>query len=809
MLRLSLLALAAYVAWDSRMYAIREYGMLIHEFDPWFNFHATEYLHINGLKKFFTWFDHTAWYPIGRPVGTTIYPGMQLTSVAIWHVLKYIGMPMSLNDICVYVPTWFGAAASLVTGALAAEASGVPAAAPAAAYVMALIPAHTMRSVGGGYDNESIAVTAMVGTFYLWVRCLRTKASWPWAIAAAAAYTYMVAAWGGYVFVINTIGAHAGLLLLLGRAGDEEYKAFTIFFTLGTLGAMQVPCVYLTPIKSLEQIGPLAIFIGYQVVGLWRLLGSVYGYPRDSSKFRELRLKVALAAGGVAALVLGMLIQMGHFGPVSARVSGLFIKHMKTGNPLVDSVAEHQPTRPDAYWAYLNTACVAAPAGWALLFWRPTHAKIFVLMWAVFGAFFSRKMSRLIILMGPIASVLSGISIGLVLAWALSQYVVLLEVRKFWDLKGSASEPTTAEETPAEPTAAVADADADKAAALSPGPPSSKKADKAAKYASKKEEKKAQGSADTTTPLQQLVALWDKACATAAWLYDTRVARVLRVAAAIAALYFAQHYAKDFYGYGHMFAERMSNPSLIVKGRLQNGREVTVTDYLDSYKWLAANTPLDARVLSWWDYGYQISGIANRTTLADGNTWNHEHIALVGRCLALPEKRAHKLVRHLADYVLVWSGGGGDDLAKSPHIARISNSVFGDICPNDPMCYTFTINQRTGQPTPTMAASLLFKLTENKVRPDVAVDPELFKEVYTSKFRKVRIYEVLKVSKKSRAWVANPANRLCDAPGSWYCPGQYPPGLPVNMTSMKQKGFKSLDYNKHGLKGADMGFQRE
>ena len=34
-----------------------------------------------------------------------------------------------------------------------------------------------------------------------------------------------------------------------------------------------------------------------------------------------------------------------------------------------------------------------------------------------------------------------------------------------------------------------------------------------------------------------------------------------------------------------------------------------------------------------WDYGYQISQIANRTTLADGNTWNHEHIALLGKML--------------------------------------------------------------------------------------------------------------------------------------------------------------------------------
>lgn len=57
--------------------------------------------------------------------------------------------------------------------------------------------------------------------------------------------------------------------------------------------------------------------------------------------------------------------------------------------------------------------------------------------------------------------------------------------------------------------------------------------------------------------------------------------------------------------------------------------------------------------MAWWDYGYQIAGIANRTTLADGNTWNHEHIALLGLCLSSPIPEAHKIARHLADYVLV------------------------------------------------------------------------------------------------------------------------------------------------------------
>ena len=88
-------------------------------------------------------------------------------------------------------------------------------------------------------------------------------------------------------------------------------------------------------------------------------------------------------------------------------------------------------------------------------------------------------------------------------------------------------------------------------------------------------------------------------------------------------------------------------------------------------------------IITRWDYGYEISQIANRTTLADGNIWNHEHIALLGKILVSPVKESHAILHHLADYVLVWStrfvGNSGDDIAKSPHMARIGASVFKDV----------------------------------------------------------------------------------------------------------------------------------
>ena len=102
-----------------------------------------------------------------------------------------------------------------------------------------------------------------------------------------------------------------------------------------------------------------------------------------------------------------------------------------------------------------------------------------------------------------------------------------------------------------------------------------------------------------------------------------------------------------------------------------------------------------------------------------------------------------------------------------------------------------------------MSESLLFRLHSNGLAPGVEVDRNRFKEVYKSKYGKVRIYKVLSVSKESKEWVKN--NRQCDVEGSWYCPGQYPPGLQKVLKD--KKDFKQLeDFNAKGE--ADDEYQR-
>jgi dolichyl-diphosphooligosaccharide--protein glycosyltransferase len=101
-----------------------------------------------------------------------------------------------------------------------------------------------------------------------------------------------------------------------------------------------------------------------------------------------------------------------------------------------------------------------------------------------------------------------------------------------------------------------------------------------------------------------------------------------------------------------------------------------------------------------------------------------------------------------------------------------------------------------------MEASLLYKLHGHNQKPGVTADPNRFREVFTSKYGKVRIFKVLGVSEESKAFVADPANRDCDVEGGWFCRGIYPPAL--ESTLQKKNDFAQLeDFNKKKNSEAD------
>jgi dolichyl-diphosphooligosaccharide--protein glycosyltransferase len=626
----------------------------------------------HGVWEFFDWFDTMSWYPIGRHVGSTTFPGLQITSVFLYHFLEFIGFPMSINDICVFVPAVFGSLCTFFTYLLTTEVSRSPNAGVAAALIMSILPAHLMRSVAGGYDNEAIALTAIVSTFYFWCRSIRTPSSWYlFAPLTALSYIYMVAAWGGYTFVLNMIGLHAGFLVAIGRYSHWLHASYSVFYIFGTAGAIQFPIVGWLPLKSMEQVMPLMVFVGLQFfrfMYFWKEKNNMT--PKE---FQAFQVRFIGLCGAVGAVVFGYLFFSGWLGPFSNRIRSLFIPHTRTGNPLVDSVSEHQATSPSYYWQYFHYVYYIAPFGFFLLFNRMTDAKIFGILFCLLSYYFSHKMVRLLLILSPSAAMVAGMLVWLVVKWSLQQ------------ITGQASQDSSSASPKATP----------KKGAQSP-------------------------ALEIPDGLRTLFPL---------------IAIVCLISVGMAGYHYYEHC--------DMMAHQMSHPQILVQGRNHKGETVIIDDFMQSYWWLRDHTPPDARVMAWWDYGYQINGVANRTTIADGNTWNHEHIALLGKALVSPEKKAWRIARHLADYVLVWTtrfaGMYGDDLAKMPHIGNIAGSVYKDVPRTG-----YTMDEK-GRPSELMRQSLLYKLSVAGLVPG-AEPLTYFKEAYTSPNKMVRIYKVLNVA---------------------------------------------------------------
>eukprot|EP00760_Papus_ankaliazontas_P000788 PhM_4_TR10228/c2_g1_i1/m.37143/K07151/STT3; dolichyl-diphosphooligosaccharide--protein glycosyltransferase len=460
---------------------------------------------------------------------------------------------MSLNDVCCMIPCWFGVSASALLGLLTYECSGSKNAAALATFIMGVIPAHIMRSVGGGYDNESIAMTAMCLTFYCWVRSQRENISGVcavfWGVLTGFAYGYMVAAWGGYVFVLNMIGLHAIFLTAKdwfnGVYTASVFYAYTPFFVIGTWIAIQIPVVGQTPLRSFEQIVPLLFLIGVTVLHMSEFTRRAAGnVPIWSPQGIRIRMRYFTGLGCVLVAIAAVLYPSGYFGPLTSRVRSLFVRHTRTGNPLVDSVSEHQPASAEAYWYFLHICYTFSQVGFFITCAnvKKMRQASFLLLYAAAAFFFSTKMARLMILAGPVASALSGVMLSTLYEFAYGQL--------WWN-------------------------------------------DDAEERAAK--------AAEDATKSTKRISIGDQFKHT--W---TRL-RTLRIALSIVILLYPIVHPQEvvtFLAHCESQAIAHSAPKIMFEAKLKDGEHAIIDDYRQAYFWLRDNTPEDSRVMAWWDYGY-------------------------------------------------------------------------------------------------------------------------------------------------------------------------------------------------------------
>ncbi|XP_067666152.1 dolichyl-diphosphooligosaccharide--protein glycosyltransferase subunit STT3A [Haliotis asinina] len=589
LLKMMVLAIASVLSFSTRLFSVLRFESVIHEFDPYFNYRTTRFLAEEGFYSFHNWFDDRAWYPLGRIIGGTIYPGLMLTSAILYHILNFLHITIDVRNVCVFLAPLFSSFTTIVTYLLTKELKDAGAGLVAAA-MLSIVPGYISRSVAGSYDNEGIAIFCMLFTYYLWIKSVKTGSIY-WSVFCALAYFYMVSSWGGYVFLINLIPLHVLALMLTGRYSHRIYVSYTTVYCLGTILSMQIPFVGFQPVQSSEHMAALGVFGLCQVHAFVDYLRSKLSYEQFTLLFRSLVLFVGSAVFAAAAIATAL----GKISPWTGRFYSLLDpSYAKNNIPIIASVSEHQPTTWSSFYFDLQFLVFMFPVGLYFCFSKLTDANIFIIMYGVTSIYFAGVMVRLMLVLAPVMCVLSGIGVSSIL----STYMKNLDVAR-----------------------------------------------------KDKKPKRADGS----YPLKNEIA-----------------SGVVMIMTAFLIMY--------TFHCTWVTSEAYSSPSIVLSARGGDGSRIIFDDFREAYYWLRHNTPEDAKVMSWWDYGYQITAMANRTILVDNNTWNNTHISRVGQAMSSTEEKAYEIMQELdVNYVLVIFGGltgySSDDINKFLWMVRIGGST--------------------------------------------------------------------------------------------------------------------------------------
>ena len=332
---------------------------------------------------------------------------------------------------------------------------------------------------------------------------------------------------------------------------------------------------------------------------------------------------------GLPALAFGFLVLItasGLIAPWSGRFYSLWdTGYAKIHIPIIASVSEHQPTAWPAFFFDLNMLIWLFPAGVYMCFRNLKDEHVFIVIYAVLASYFAGVMVRLMLTLTPIVCVAA--------AMVLSQILDTFTVAK----------------QPEEPSETQAN-----------GPKANGSANLGDKLASAIPE----SLRSTKQPLVGIYSYLSKSLMTGA--------------ITVYLLLFVLHCT-------WVTSNAYSSPSVVLASRLPDGSQHIIDDYREAYYWLRQNTHPTAKVMSWWDYGYQIGGMADRPTLVDNNTWNNTHIATVGKAMSSREEVSYPIMRqHEVDYVLVVFGGllgySGDDINKFLWMVRIAEGKTKTCC---------------------------------------------------------------------------------------------------------------------------------
>mgnify|MGYP001807354709 CR=1 FL=1 len=332
-----------------------DYGNELMEFDPFFNFRATEYIVENGFTEYFTWHDDKTWYlPLdstgigqeregdetlnggGRNVSNTSQVMLHTTTAITYQIF---GGNSTLYDFTILFPAVIGSLTVIVIFGLVRLFAGTTAGLFASLLFAVSLPI-ILRGTIGWFKSEPLGIFyALLGFYFFFsgIRSENKKIAFSKIILGGIIMTFAMASWGGNQFFIIPVGLF--ILALPFVRKDHKFLLWSIPLFVGT---------FLLSAIMFERPGPGFVF---GLGGILLIIPTIFlilcifiqKISKDEHKIRN-GLILLFSILIIGAFLVTISEELDFLPLPSFRYLNALNPFLTTLDPLTDSVAEHATT---------------------------------------------------------------------------------------------------------------------------------------------------------------------------------------------------------------------------------------------------------------------------------------------------------------------------------------------------------------------------------------------------------------------------------------------------------------------------------
>jgi len=387
----------------------------LHALDPFVQYRSAKYILDNGIFDFFNWYDDQSWFPYGKNMGTSIYPGTPITGILIFYFLNSIGIPVTLLEACVVEPAILGTLTVIMMYFLGKIIANKKVGLVAALFLMVL-PGHLQRTYAGFYDNEALGIFMIVCVLTFFIHSLKTGSIMT-GVLSGTCLGILSGGWSSWNYIYALLSLGAFLLVLLNRYSTRLLMSFTLTIGIGWTIGVIVPrngTNALTGTYGLISLGILGLLT---FIELWRRFkaSNFYFFSKVSERYNWKRILlysgiaifiviILTASTGILQLVFSDILQTDFIKGFGNRVLAII-------NPLyvtqaTRSVAEHIPSAWSVYYYNFSFILLLVPMGIFFFFRRLHEDDIIMILFGITMIYFASSYIRLQLLLAPAVAII-------------------------------------------------------------------------------------------------------------------------------------------------------------------------------------------------------------------------------------------------------------------------------------------------------------------------------------------------------------------------------------------------------------------